>query len=200
MASRCFRLSVVLALVATACDCGEGPPPDDTFDGNIIVGDGTVSDGAIDATEDASTDIDASSGDSGGEDAIDASDATIDAGDRCSEPPVGVFTASAAVDQVGALAGMIVEITGTATETGLSCSAMACPPEMPCCNTCTATITIEGVLPLVGGSCFSAPGCSGSECAQTCSPALLGLPQRFRGELLDRGGAGPALELFSVEN
>jgi hypothetical protein len=196
MASRCFRLSLALALLATACDCGEGMPPDDTFDGNVIVGDGSVPDVEVDAETDSGA-LDSTISD-GPADAADAADAIPDSGDPCSEPAVAVLTATAAIAELSTWQDMIVEITGTATATGLSCTNRACPPENPCCNTCTATVAIDSVVPLIDGLCFSGAGCSGNECTQVCRPPLLGLPQRFTGTLRDRGGA--QLELHSVSN
>ncbi len=203
MAARSSLLSLLLgALVVSGCDCGGGPP-DDTFDGNVIVGDGSIPDSPTDAEADATSSGDV--GDSGRVDSstdggADARDAAPDAGDRCSEPAVAVLTATEAVDQISTWAGMIVEITGTATRTALDCTDRTCPQDMPCCNTCTATVTVGGRVSLLGGECFTPPPeCSGSECAQVCRP-LLGLPQRFRGTLRDRGAAGVGLELFSVSN
>ena len=198
MARRWFRLSAALALIAGACECGDVGPPDGNFDGNVIVGDGTIpdaeEDAAADAAEDASLDA--------GMDVPDTGDSMPDAGDRCLEPPVATLTAAEAIDQVDALAGMIVEITGTATRTALDCTEIACSKEMPCCNTCTASVSIDGTIQLSGGECFTPPpGCSGTNCpgTVTCRPAVLGVPQTFRGTLLDLGSA-VGLELFSVGN
>jgi hypothetical protein len=197
MAPRWLSLSVGLAIAATACECGDPMPPDDTFDGNVIVGDGSsLPDAEADSGFDGG---EPEAGQDAGEHDTGEPDATPDAGDRCVEPAVTVLTSSSAVAEVGMWAGMIVEITGTATQTGLSCTDRACPPDEPCCNTCTASVTIDGRVLLTGGECFTPPpGCSGNECAQTCRPLLLELPQTFRGELIDRG-EGVALELFSVD-
>jgi hypothetical protein len=197
MAPRWFRLSAAFLLVAAACDCGDEMPPDDPFDGNVIVGDGTIPDAEEDAEADAAEDaaIDAAA------DTGDATDVMPDSGDRCSEPAVATLTSSQAIDQIGALAGMIVEITGTATRTALGCTEMACPPDDPCCNTCTGSVAIDGAILLSGGSCFTPPpGCSGTNCpgTVTCRPPLLGVPQTFKGTLIQLGNA-VGLELFSVD-
>jgi hypothetical protein len=74
---------------------------------------------------------------------------------------------------------------------------------MQCCNTCTSSVAIEGTILLSGGECFAPPpGCSGSNCpgTLTCRPALIGVPQIFKGTLIDRGADGVGLELFSVSN
>lgn len=200
MASRFYRHSLLIGLLIAGCECGEEPPPDDTFDGNVIVGDGPVRadaalDGGIDAGEQDAT-SDAGDPDGGRSDA--ATDAgTSDAGSICDEAPVATLTATSVAAELATYEGMVIAVTGTATQTAIACTEMACPPGVPCCNTCTATVSIAGVVPLYGSSCFTRPpGCTGTECGQICHPPILGLEQRFVGRLVDRDGVG--LELHSV--
>lgn len=200
MASRFFRHSLLVGLVVAGCECGEDPPPDDVFDGNVIVGDGPV---AKDGGRDSAVDADLLDGatDSGTPDGGTA-DAALDAGPQdggtiCDEMPVATLSATAAAAELDTYEGMVVAVTGTATQGETICTEMACPPDSPCCNTCTATVSIQGVLPLRDSACFTpGPGCSGTECGQVCRPPIIGLPQRFVGRLVNRSGAG--LELHSV--
>jgi hypothetical protein len=195
--------AVLALLIVARCSCDEDPPPDDSFDGNVVVGDAMLRD-ADRPPRDAELEdgeVDRDSGEDGGDatrvDGSDAetSDGEVDAGPNCDVTPVRVLTATEAESLAAQLAGMIVEITGTATTTALSCTELSCEDAGACCNTCTATVTIDAVIPLVASECFAMPpGCTGNECAQVCRPQVLGVPQRFLGRLRDDA----ALMLFSV--
>src|SRR5690606_10466558 len=132
---------VLVAMLAVACD-GNPPPFDPTFDGNVIVGDASSMDSGTDADlTDTSTTTPDASVDGGVDDAADAG--LEDAGDPCTVPATTTVSATEAVDRLAALAGTVIEVTGTATRTAFGCTDVVCPAEMPCCNTCTATVTID---------------------------------------------------------
>jgi hypothetical protein len=201
-----LRLLAFLALsLGPACACDEIPDPDP--DGNVLVSDARVDGGAdlgpVDLGLDAGADADLEDG--GPDAAPDADDfdggdedAGPDAGSVCDEEPVATFTATQAVAALSTHQGMIVEITGTATAAAINCGGRACPPEMPCCNTCVATVSVDQQVWLGPSACLSfAPGCSGDECGLVCRPATLGIRQRFWGQLRDDNGQA-VLELHQV--
>ncbi len=202
---RTAPLLVALAALNLGSSCDDpDPPPDDRFDGNVVVGDGSTTrdaneDAAVDAATDAALDLgmvdvgflDAESMDR-------EPPMPRDASIRCDTPPSATLTATAAAARVDMLGGMVVEVVGTATVVNLRCTAMACSPAMPCCNQCNAAVALDGVLQVLANPCYRNPGCTGDECRVACQPQTLGFPQRFRG-LLGRGVNGePGIELFGV--
>jgi hypothetical protein len=202
-----FALAAVLIAGAGCEGCSDPPIIDDTFDGNVVIGDATP---APDATRDAAPDADATEtstdtdGGDGGEvdpdgEVPDAADSGIDAGIDCTPEVAETISATTAVADAERLANLFVEITGTATATALACT--ACADAGSCTCTCTATAAIDGLVALARSECFDSPGCAGDECRQVCRPPILGTEQRFRGRLNVRN-SGPeksvALELFSV--
>lgn len=209
----CRALAPLLLLAcglssAPSCSCEEPPPLDETFDGNVVVGDAspapdaTRSDrGTAEAGPEDAPGADASSDDGGPlvDAAADASeeDSSTDAGPDCAPSASMTLTASAAVASAGALDGTLVEVTGTATTSPLRCTGGPCADGGSCCRQCRATILVDGVLPLTESECFASAGCSGTECTQLCRPPLLGAPQRFLGRLRELQGSA-VLELYSV--
>ena len=193
--------AALAVLLLAGCQCGtETPPPDDDLDGNVVIGmgdpDGGPRDGgpprdageARDAGRDGGTVTD----DAGVEDA-----GVEDAGDRCAEPSVELLTSEEAESRAPMLDGQIVTIVATATRTPYVCTMNPCSKKDPCCNTCEATILLDGLVELGADPCFGATaGCAGTNCAQVCVPALIGVEERFRGRLRD--GMPPRLELYEV--
>lgn len=189
------RVASLVLLVSLGC-AGTEPPPDDTFDGNVIIGEPPADGGApreAGVPDGGPDPVDAGSP----EDASEPEDASpTDAGDPCAEAPALALTASAAVTRAELLAGQLIEVSGLPTQGELSCTDDVCGEEEPCCNTCQAEVSVDGILRLEASACFAiVPGCSGSECAVVCRPALLGVPQRFVGWL---DPTGPTLQLQAV--
>jgi hypothetical protein len=194
------RVAILSLLLASVrCDCGDPAPPDDTFDGNVIIGDGGAGDAApgADAMGDGSAG-DASDGDGSAGDGLAGDTAEADAADPCAEAPIATLSATAAVAEIGTYDGRVVAVEGRLEPGPLSCTEIACPQDMPCCNTCTASVTVAGLVRLAESPCSPPPGCRGSECGQVCSPAVLPTPRRCVGRL-SNGAAGVELILFSVE-
>jgi hypothetical protein len=198
------RLVLVLPLLLAGCTCGStSTPPDDDLDGNVVVGMGDPDGGPRDAgpprdagdAGDERDGGDAPPGDGGIPDA-----GMEDAGDRCAEPSEMTMTSEEAISQIARWDGMLVTVVGTATRTPYVCTDVPCPPEMPCCNTCEASLLIDGVIELDADPCFGAEAeCAGTECAQVCTPALLGVEERFMGRLRDATNGDPIrLELYEV--
>lgn len=192
-----------LALLAACKSEPPAPPPDDPFDGNVVVGDATAVDAAPladarpqdGATFDAADAgfLDGTSADAPGprDGAGDGDVEVLDTGTSCGAPAVATVTASAAVTRLRELEGMVVEIEGTLTETGRSCTELVCPADRPCCNTCTATVSIDGIVRLEQSACFpSAPACTGDTCVLVCTPPIFGLPQRVRGVVMSPARPG----------
>jgi hypothetical protein len=200
---------VLLLLTTAACKCGGSTPPPSDFDGNFVSGDAfpiaadrpladaIAHDAALDAELDASEDAASDAADAADAELPDAGmDATPDS--ACSALPTASVNAMEAVAQSAQLAGMIVDVSGTATISAQSCTTQACADGGACCNTCSATIAIDGLVRLTGSECIAfSPGCSGNECARVCRPPLIGIGQHFRGRL-DRRDGGVLLELFDV--
>jgi hypothetical protein len=173
-----------------ACSSSTHPPPD--FDANVLVGDAMPID--LGPRPDARADAAEAGTDAGGSEDADAE--PPDSGIDCMATPVLTLSATLAAARASTLAGMLVEVTGTATIGIETCTATVCSATMPCCNTCTAPIAIDGLLPLEpSAECDPhRVGCAGNECTLSCSPPVAGVPQRFVGVLHQ----GPALELYSV--
>lgn len=196
--------AALAVLVLVGCQCGtDEPPPDDDLDGNVVIGMGDPDGGPRDGgpprdagdlprdggggTEDGGFDDDAGVDDAG----------TPDAGDRCLEPSETVLTSEEAVSDIATWDGHLVTVVGTATRTPYACTDLPCPKEDPCCNECTATILIDGLIEIADDACFGREtGCAGTECAQVCVPAVIGVDERFRGVLVD--GAPIRLDLIEV--
>lgn len=190
-------LLAVVTLLAATWGCGGEGTPTDPFDGSFIAGDAEPVDAAPDpdgGPRDAGIEDSGAPRDAAPADADPTDAEPPDAGpDPCLAPPVAEVSAAEARAMAGGLAGQVIDLTGTATAAALECTDLACPPEDPCCNTCIAAVLVDGVR-LAGGPCFDpAPLCAGSECAQTCRPPILGIPQVFRGVL---STAAPDLQLL----
>lgn len=207
-----FALLCSFTLSSACGGCEDPPPIDETFDGNVVIGDATPPpDGTgFDSGEEDEAGVEDSgdagdTGDSGsiGDDAESADGADdgglADAGLDCVPEIARTISATTAVAEAETLDQLFVEITGTATAAALVCT--ACADAGPCSCTCTAPVAIDGLVVLEESPCFASPGCSGNECTQVCRPPVLGAQQRFRGRLNVRN-SGPeksvALELFSV--
>jgi hypothetical protein len=184
------------------------------LDGNFVSGDATVifDDRAFapdaasrDAEPDAAADAEHEDAIDAGPDAepADTAEAAPDAlpvDSACNEAPAVVVTTTEAIARSAMLEGMIIDLAGTATVGRESCTHDACGDGGSCCNACTATVSIDGVVPLVSSECIAfRSGCAGNECALACRPPVIGVPQRFRGRLgADRANGGVLLELFEV--
>ncbi len=208
MTARVLIAGLVLAFVA-ACSGDDDGGPMLPPDGNVIVGEdldggrrdagpprdaGPFDGGTRDGGASDGGDVDGGDRDGGG---ADRDGGTRDGGDLCDVTAVASLSAADAVAEAAARDGTIVEVVGTATHTPYACTDQPCPKEDPCCNTCTANIVVDGVLRLAADPCYGPRvGCSGTECVQSCQPALLGVPDRFVGRLVD--GTPPRLELFEV--
>lgn len=203
MTARVFIAGWIL-LLAVACsgDDDDGPmlPPD----GNVIVGEdpdagprdaGVRRDGGlVDAGQRDGGLRDGGSRDAG---SIERDGGPPDGGDRCQVTPVVTLSAADAVAEAATHDGMIVAVVGTAERTDFACTDQPCPKEDPCCNTCTADILVDAVLGVTADPCYGPRvGCAGTECVQSCQPALLGVPDRFVGRLVN--ATPPRLELFEV--
>jgi hypothetical protein len=202
-AARAFGLACVLV-----ASCSEPPPPAQ-LDGSFIIGDATdAPDGrARDAVVRDAIPIDATGEDDGGQDrrdtsprdadGIDADALAPDAGppDPCARTATLTLSSSQVRAMSAAIDGLVVDVIATATLSAAACTRIACSPEAPCCNTCTADILLDDALPLAAGVCATRVGCTGDECNLVCSPPVLGFPQTFRGVVR----ASPArLELMRV--
>ncbi len=198
---------LAMALLAL-CACSEQAAPDiPGLAGNVIVGDALVDLGPADVGAedlgDAGPDEDIGAVDLAELDAGSADDAgdlgPPDLGDPCAQTPVATLTSSQAVAELSTYEGMVVEITGVLEQGALECTDNACTKTDPCCNLCTAPVRIDQRVTLTQTACFTpAPGCAGTNCAQTCRPPLLGLSQRFSGRLVNAQGAA-VLELLAID-
>ncbi len=207
--------------------CGAEAPFDPGLDGNIVVGrvgadvgpssmdtgpntqDGDVGDSMPDAQDDASSladggsmpdagGEDAGGEDAGGEDAGGEDAGTGDAGNACRRLPEHTLSSTAAFEGATRYHGLIVDLIGTATAGPPTCTDAGCGND-PCCQDCTSMIFLEGPIALLGGLCFSPrPACRGSLCAQVCRPFLLGIQQRFRGELVVETSTTVGLRLHQI--
>jgi hypothetical protein len=200
-----LRLFSILALLLSAScgGCDDPPPVDETFDGNVVIGDATPAPDGSPEEDTGETELDGSE-DSGMPDAEEDGGGPLDlgvddAGIDCFPEISGTFSATTAFAEAAALDQQFLEITGTATVAQLTCT--ACADAGACSCACTATAAIDGLVLLEESPCFASPGCSGNECTQVCRPPVLGAEQRFRGRLNMRN-SGPeksvTLELFSV--
>lgn len=206
---RLRRLGGALALILSgACSSTPGPPPPDA---GYLVGDAETPDvvGADRASDVGVADLGTDAGapdlgfapdaepadgrpDSGGG----AEDGALpDAEDPCRAPATQVLTTTQALAEPG-IAGMIVDVVGTASVAELGCTEQACPPENACCNRCTAEVWLDGLLPLRTSTCATRVGCEGDECNLVCTPPVLGIEGRYRGRIVDRRGR--ELELWRV--
>lgn len=195
-------------LVATFAACSDTPPPPGQLDGNFIVGDGPSTVDALAA--DALVPSDRDSGpDAGAEDAAPLDTGAADARPDATTTPfdggivescVGSTTislgAAEVVARASSLAGRLVDVVGTATVGPPSCTPSICPPESPCCNACSAELSLDAILPLRTSTCTPQVACQGDECNLVCSPPVLGFPQTFRGVVRD--APTPGLELMRV--
>lgn len=198
------RFAILLSLAAAGCS-DDPLPIEELFDGNVIIGDARPLDArprdAEAGSEETGTDLepedvfDPDAGDAGPGDGDTGADAS-DAGPICGAPAVATISATSAAQRAD-LDGLRVDLTGTATLTALRCTGISCPPDMPCCNTCTASIAVDGLVELLPGPCFERAGCEGDECSQVCAPPILDVPQTFRGVLHHRPSR-PALTLERV--
>lgn len=182
-------LLAALAVLAVS-GCSSDPLIDDTFDGNVVIGDATRVDSRDAALADAKPDAmvtDATSSDVITTDSR-IVDADLDAGGEdamviCADAPVATLTASAAATQARALDGVVVDITATATVGPLSCTEIACGAGNPCCNRCTGPVVLDGIVEILSNRCFASPGCEGTECRVVCMPLTLGIEGTYRGVL-----------------
>ncbi len=202
MTVRALLAALALSLFACGGDDDDSTPL--PMDGNVIVGmdrDGGPRDAG--PPRDGGPQPDAGFRDGGDRDGGTRDGGPLrdggpaDAGDVCDVTPTATLTAEETLAEASMRDGTIVEVVGTATRTPYACTELPCPKENPCCNTCAADIIVDGVLPLAADACFGPRvGCAGTECAQTCQPALLGLPNRFVGRIVD--GMPPRLDLYRV--
>lgn len=201
-----LRLALLaLAGLTGAASCDEAEPPsDDTFDGNVVVGDGAPRDlghpdaeagvGDGDVPDRALIDVGFSDAEPTDRDPM----IGRDGGDPCAAPATQTLSATAAFAAVDRLAGAVIEVTGTATVGPLICTRRGCSMAMPCCNTCQGPVLIDGVLEVLGNACFRNPGCNGDECRVACLPQTLGISQHFRGQLQRGPNNQPGIALFGV--
>lgn len=206
MSARIRRAALLLAAASLVAACsGDPTPPDDLLDGNVIVGqdpDAGARDTGVRVRDAGFRDGGPAPRDGGAVDGGERDGGTRDAGapdagDQCEVTPVATLTAAEAVAEAAARDGLVVEVVGTATRTPYRCTDLPCPEDDPCCNRCVADILVDGVLLVASDACFGAVAqCAGTECAQVCQPALLGVPDRFIGRLVDDDT--PRLELFDV--
>lgn len=185
----------------TSCGgCEDRSPVDDTFDGNVLIGDASSSsDRGPNTLGDASAVGDASDAALRDEDgSIPRTDAGRidggDAGNACAPLPMHTLSAATAIARRAELVGFVIEIVGTVTSSGLVCD--RCDGGA-CDCACRAQLSIDDLLPLAPSECFDDPGCRGTTCTQVCRPPLLGAPQRFLGRLRAEKG-DTVLELLSV--
>ena len=199
-----LRATLVLASAVVLGGCDDDPTPV-LPDANIITGtdgnpfdagspdaapDGAPPDSATDGSVDAATDA--------GRDASEPPDGSTvppDAGDPCAAAAVAVVSVAEARARETELLGQVITVVGTTTITGRACTQNPCDESPPCCNTCTATVTLAGGLGIAASPCFERPGCRGSECSMVCQPPVLGTEGRYRGVL----NSGPVLELLAIE-
>jgi hypothetical protein len=194
--------AALFALALACTDEAPAPQPPEASFRDAGARDGAVDASSTDASStldaalaDASSAADASTPDAGEEARPDAGPA--DAGDPCTESSTIALSAAEAVARSAALDGRLVIVEAAAQVTERACTRIGCPPEDPCCNRCQATLTLDGVLPLVGSACAATePGCIGDECTLVCRPSVLGLPRRYLGVLTTSGPQGsPGLAL-----
>lgn len=208
-----LQRGALLALLFTA-SCADDQDGNDLFDGNFIVGDAAEGDrgpgldalqedvdqglrdagdaGLGDVEEDAAADLgllDASPPDGEPEDA---------GPDPCDVVPELTLTASAAFAQAQSLDGRPVAIEGVLGLGPVLCTDRACPVEDPCCNSCTASLRLDEILPVVSSACLTNVGCDGDDCGLVCRPAVLGGAATYVGIVRDDPVAGGQLELISV--
>ena len=191
----------VLACTAVLVACPDPDPiVDDTFDGNVVIGDAVIKDAVSDSGF-----VD-SEGDIGFVDASDAGrrdgqlrETGVDAAEddtgvmECNEAPQAMLTAPQAIARNAEFEGMVVDITATATVVVLSCTELQCSDKNPCCNSCDGEVLLDGLIEILPNSCFAAPGCDGTNCDVICMPTTLPVQRTYRGRLRSNG-----LELHNV--
>ena len=178
------RHAVLLGLALGAAGCADDPIV--APDASMLVGDALPIPDADSADIGFAPDADVGFPDVG----------FIDGGTICDETPVATVTATAIADRAAILDGQLVVITGELVANEPRCTDIACPPDNPCCNTCSATLRI-GPAMVTPSDCFAAAGCTGTTCAIVCRPPTIGLPGRYRGIL--RAGDPVTFELIRQE-
>ena len=142
---------------------------------------------------------DAAANDANGGDSGTSTDAGVDSGvssgDCAAIMPTTQIDEDDLAAQVQSLNGTVIAVVGTATVGEQRCSSIPCPLDNPCCNTCSAELTIGGVA-LGESDCFMAPGCTGNECELTCRPNEAG-DAIYIGVV--RAGPPATIELVRVE-
>lgn len=184
-------------MLVTTLACSEGPPVGPSgFDGGSVIfwrPDAFTTGGPPDLIPALPDSGSGEAPDMGGTD-LDGADGETD---PCEAAAEAVLTATAAAE-ASELFGAIVEVSGVATDADVICTSEPCPPDNPCCNTCSGRVVLDGELLLSDSECLTlAPGCRGTTCTLVCSPPLLGLPERYRGRLTETID-GPELEVFEV--
>jgi hypothetical protein len=194
-----FRFFVVYAAVSLICCCSDasGPfdPTDDQLDGNVVVGDATSrsdassADGgdseiSVDATTgvDAGGSMDAATPDGGG--VQDAGISTF-----CAQSATATLTATQVIEQASELTDSVILLTSQRTaRTARICTPVDCSPSQSCCQTCTATVTADGIVPLRASTCLGGRyGCSGSDCVTVCNPPTVEQPIGYLGVVRSEG-------------
>lgn len=196
-----MRAVMILVLAAGAACSDDVGPGVGSLDGNVLTWEGPARPAPDAGARDGGRPDDAAPPDARDADVPepDAGDAAApeDAGvDPCEQAPSATVTASVAQADP-ALVGRIIEVRGRLTPGDLQCTGGPCGDDDRCCEACAASMTLDGVLPLAASECRGAlVGCSGSNCATTCSPPVLGGEVRVVGQLTSDGAA---LEVWAVQ-
>jgi hypothetical protein len=187
------NLLVLVAAIAVACSDGDGNISEGSLDGNVIVWDGSVSAEDAGATDGGHIDVDRDAG-VGDADATRPDDGGVD---PCrTSPSITVTATRAAAD--ASLLGRVLEARGPLIPAPPECTGGPCSDEAPCCESCAAPLRLDGVLALSRSACRNALiGCSGSNCAMTCSPPVFGGEIGVVGRLV-AGDDGVVLEVWEL--
>ena len=187
------RILVLLAAGWMACS-DDGTNAVGSLDGNVIVWDGSA------PARDAGAPPDGGAADAGRDAGPEGDDAAApdDGGaDPCGESPSITVTATRAASDA-TLVGRVIEAHGPLTPAPLECAGGPCSDDAPCCESCAAIMRLDDTLALSPSPCRNAlVGCSGSNCATTCSPPVLGGEIGVVGRLV-AGDDGVVLEVWEL--
>lgn len=95
-----------------------------------------------------------------------------------------VLTPKEVLERKDELLNKKITVKGVAKEGLIGCTEMECPPEQPCCNSCSGSLELEKAgskIKLTGPYNGKSVSCSGNECSIKCWPLTKGKEYRATG-------------------